>query len=341
MRPIVTVAEDAGGMEERLRAFVAHQLPGAQPEVSGVVKTSSGRSRQNWAFDLAWRDGAARIAEQLIVRCDPPGGLVNTDRSVEFELLRALGPTPIPAPAARWLDADGTWFGRPALVMTRAAGTCDYRVLTGDRPLEERLGLARRLCDLLVDLHRLDWSATDLPAVLADPGRAAARAELERWEQVLRADQREPYPELELALLWLRAHAPEAERTVLVHSDYKPGNILFDPADPQGGPLTLLDWELAHLGDPLEDLGWVVQPLRTREQLIEGAWQEGELLERYSHATGWSVDPEKVRWWAMFATFRTAVMQVTGLRAFLEGRAAESYRPTAPVLRTLVELVDA
>lgn len=317
----------------RLEAFFDHELPGASPRVSGLVKTSMGRSRQNWVFDLAWDTDGTERSEQLILRSDPVGGLVSTDRAVEFAVLRALESTDLPSPAARWLDPDGSWFARPSLIMRRAAGTCDYYVLNGSRPLLERVDIARQICDLLVTLHGTDWRSTGLGDVLSEPHEAPSAVEVARWEEVLRRDQVEPYPEIDLALEWLKATAPVAARTVLVHGDYKPGNMLIE-----GGRVTaLLDWELAHLGDPLEDLGWVTQPLRRREHIIAGAWEDHDLLERYQRLSGFSTPAESVRWWGIFATFRTAVMQVTGLSSFLGGRSDESYRPTTGVLRTLLE----
>jgi aminoglycoside phosphotransferase (APT) family kinase protein len=321
----------------QLQQFVEEQLVDATPKITNLVKTSTGRSRENWAFDLAWHDDGQERREPLMLRCDPPGGLVETDRSTEFAILRALESTSVPAPAARWLDAEGKWFGRPSLVMHREIGAVEYYVLSGSRPLEERVGLAEQFCDLLADVHRADWRSTDLVHVFDDKGEGAALAELDHWEGILRRDQLEAYPEIELAIEWMRAAPPVAETTVLVHGDFKPGNVLLDG----DRIVALLDWELAHLGDPMEDLGWVTQPLRRREHIIPGAWEDAELIDRYQKATGFMVHEPSVRWWNMFATLRTAVMQVSGLRSFLEARSDEFYRPTARVLRALLECVDA
>lgn len=318
-------------VEERLQAFLAARTDGAPPRVVDLERAGLGRSRENWLFDLL--DGDAP-PEPLILRQDPDGGLVDTDRGAEFAVLRALEASPLPTPRARWLDADGTWLGTPFLIMGRIDGTCDYRVLGGGRPLAERRGLAERFCDLLADVHRTDWRALGLGEVLTDPGPEAALAELARWEGILHADALEPYPELELAIDALRATAPVAQATVLVHADFKPGNILLD-----GTRVTaLLDWELAHLGDPLEDLGWVTQPLRAKEHTIAGVWEAADLVAHYERATGSAVDPAALRWWVVFSTFKTAVMQVSGLRSFLEGRSDEPYRPHR---RVLGELLDA
>lgn len=320
-------------MQGRLDAFFAQELPGAEPRVANLVNLSVGRSRENWSFDLHWREGGTERGEPLMLRRDPLGGLVETDRGREFAILRALERTGVPAPAARWLDAEGRWFQRPSLIMRREPGTVDYYILNNAAlPLEDRLRLAEGFCDLLAQVHLVRWRGTELETLFSDPGEGAAMAQMDQWEQVLRQDQLEPYPEIDLAVQWLRSTAPRSQATVLVHSDYKPGNVLVD-----GGRIgALLDWELAHLGDPIEDVGWITQPLRRREHMIEGSWGEEQILERYQRATGFAVDGDAIRWWHAFAGFRTAVMQVSGLRSFLEGRAQESYRPTARVLRSLL-----
>ena len=315
-----------------LERFVRARL-GAGATVDGFSRVSTGRSRQNWLFDAVWEADGQLNREPLIARRDPLGGLLQTDRAAEFGVLRALEAAPIPTPQVRWLDANGDELGRPCLVMVRMEGSCDYFALNGPGPVHERVDLARRLCSLLADVHNVDWRAIGLGDRLTDPGPMASLAALDEWCLVLQRDQVEPYPELALGALWLRAHAPRSPRTVLVHGDFKVGNVLLGA---HGHIVGLLDWELAHLGDPHEDLGWVTQPLRTKEHYIKGSWERDELLTHYENASGHPVDREAVHWWNVFAAYKTAVMQASGLRAFREGRTDEHYKPTAPVLMAIL-----
>lgn len=318
----------------QLHEFLQAQLPSQTLRIENLTRIGLGRSRENWAFDGVWSDSGEEVKAPLILRRDPEGGLVKTDRVQEFAVLRALGGSAA-APQALWLDALGRWLTRPSLVMRREAGSCDYRVLNGERPIHERKLLAQRFCDLLAQVHEVKWRNSELASVLTDPGPRAGAKQVDDWVAILRRDELEPYPELELVSQWLRRNAPVSPETVLVHGDFKPGNILLDGLRIVG----LLDWELAHLGDPMEDLGWVTQPLRTAEHLITGAWDRADLLGHYERVSGRLVLEESVSWWTVFAGFRTAVMQISGLRSFLEGRIDKPYGPTARVFTTLLEAV--
>lgn len=331
------MTDDQTSVAERLQAFLAAQDGGADTTIVDLHRVGVGRSRENWVFDLVGPDAdGLPQREPLILRSDPDGGLVDTSRAVEFAVLRALEPSSLPTPRVRWLDATGEQLGSPSLIMRREPGSCDYRVVNGDRPVAARRALATSFCDLLAQVHAVDWRGLGLDDVLDDPGEKAALSELQRWEQVLRHDQLEAHPELDLAIDWLREGARPSRRTVLVHADFKPGNILLE----DGKISSLLDWELAHLGDPLEDLGWVTQPLRAGEHLIEGVWSRGDLIARYITATGCDVEQDELQWWVVFSTFKTAVMQISGLLAFVEGRSDEPYRPTRRVLSTLLAAID-
>lgn len=336
-REAVNETDSLDSVREQLRIFCADRLgtPQGGVAIRDLERSAEGRSRENWTFELLYTHDGESICEALIVRVDPAGGLVDTSRAREFALLNALDGTGLPVPKVRWLDSEGCWFSRPALVMRREPGVCDYYLLSGDRPVANRLAIAQKLCELLVHVHNVDWLKTGLAPILDGPGQNPSVSELRHWEGVLRRDQREDYPLLDVVTAWLYANAQPPEKTVLVHGDFKPGNVLF-----VGDEISaLLDWELSHLGDPLEDLGWMTQPLRRREQFVAGMWEEEEIVDFYSSKTGASVSRPRLKWWQVFATFRTAVMQVSGRRAFLEGRTEKAFAPTQKVFRALTELL--
>lgn len=322
-------------VEQLLSCFLSARHPAESVRVDGLARVSSGRSRENWLFDAVTTgpDGDER-PEPLIVRRDPLGGLLETDRATEFAVLQALAGTDVPTPVARWLDATGEELGRPSLVMRRAPGECDYFVVNGDLPLAARVDLAERFCDLLASVHAVDWRACGLGELFDDPGVDAARHEVDAWEAgscaATSASLCPSWP-------WPPPGCGSAPPARPARCSSTATSSRATCCWPGGEPTALLDWELAHLGDPMEDLGWVTQPLRQDEHLIPGAWERADLFARYRAATGRDVDEAGVAWWNVFACYKTAVMQVSGLRAFLEGRSPELYRPTHAVLAALLE----
>lgn len=344
------MSDEAADVEARLRAFLADQLPGAQDlEIANLRRTSSGFSRENWPFDASWRSGDRVERAALIMRRDPVGSVLVTDRREEFAVLRALESSPVPAPRARFLDADGAFLGRPAVVMERVDGDCDWFVVNGERPLGARVAFAHRALELLSAIHAVDWRAAGLGPVLGEPapGTGAATAALDRWEAELRRQQLEPYPELEVVLGWLRANEPVAQTTALVHGDFKPGNMLLR-AEPGagGGPVegnveivAMLDWETAHLGDPLEDLGWITNPLRRREHQIPGVWERADIARRYEELTGLPVTEADLRFWNVLANFKLAVIVLTGARSFVEGRGDRVFTAPSALVALMFELI--
>jgi aminoglycoside phosphotransferase (APT) family kinase protein len=323
----------------RLRRFVEAQLPDVTDlRIDDLRRTSAGFSRENWVFDASWtQSDGTTVAEPLIMRRDPVGSVLDTDRRQEFAVLRALESTPVPAPQVRWLDADGAALGRPSVVMVREEGLCDWFVLSGDRSLEDRVAIAHRFIDLLAAIHAVDWQGVGLGDSLEDPGPHAALAAVDHWQNELRRHQVEPHPELEVVVAWLRSHAPTSQATVLVHGDFKPGNALM-----QGDEVhVMLDWETAHLGDPLEDIGWITNPVRAREHQIPGAWERADIAARWSATTGFRVDPDELVWWNVLANYKLSVITLTGVGAFVDGRFDRIHQAPVGLARVMFDMIDA
>jgi aminoglycoside phosphotransferase (APT) family kinase protein len=321
----------------RLERFLTDQLGAtADLHLAGLRRTSAGLSRENWVFDASWRDASGRqMSEPLIMRRDPVGSVLDTDRNVEYAVLRALEQTDVPAPRVRWLDVEGAALGRPSVVMVREEGECEYYVLNSSRPLADRVAIAQHYCDVLAAIHRVDWRALGLGSVLDDPGDAAALAAVDHWEGELRRHQIEPHPELEVVAAWLRAHAPVAQATVLVHGDFKPGNALMRGDDISA----VLDWETAHLGDPLEDIGWITNPVRSREHQIVGSWERPQIFERYAARTGFVVEDDAVRWWNVLANYKLSVITLTGTDAFVDGRLDRLHQTPVGLMRVMFDFI--
>lgn len=317
---------------EQLTEWLSDEL--ATPvRVEKLRRTSAGFSRENWVFDAIWDD---RV-HPLIVRRDPVGSVLSTDRRVECSVLEALRGTEVPAPVLRWADIDGERLGRPSLIMELSPGSCDGFVLNGQQPLAERLSIAHRIYDRLADIHLIDWRATGLGRHLVNPGNQAAIMAVDHWEAELNKIKFEPEPELAFVVSWLRETAPSNDVVTLIHGDFKPGNVLLE-----GGDVTaVLDWETAHLGDPHEDLGWVTNPLRAYEHSIAGAWGPDDLLNRWSERTGIAVDPGRVQWWRVLANVKLMVIVLTGQHSFLEHRSDRLFPIPVPMYALLLDQIGA
>ena len=142
--------------------------------------------------------------------------------------------------------------------------------------------------------------------------------ELAKTAQGIRDLAVEPHPVLDLAERWLEARAPDPSRITLVHGDYRVGNAIFD----ETGVRAILDWELVHVGDPIEDLGWLcTRAWRFGSPLpAGGVGTREQLVGAYESASGTKVDREALRFWEAFGSFKVALVFIMQSRVYLDGR---------------------
>lgn len=320
-----------------LAQLVRHAIPSARDiAFTGLTRSAGGLSRENWSFDASWTDNEGPHAHRLMLMRDASGTLLKTERRREYDVLKALEGSAVAAPAVFWMDPDGQFLGAPSLVMERVAGSCDYMVLNGARPLEERLELAHAFLQLLVDIQAADWQARGLGPSLGVPEGSPAEIALDEWEAEYRRVQIEPHPELDYVLAWMRRTAPLAQAIVLVHGDFKPGNALIE-----GTRITAkLDWETAHLGDPLEDLGWITNPVRRREHQIPGHWERAQIVEAYTRLTGRAVDDAALTWWNVFSCWKLSVIQLTAVNEFVSGRYNRVFQTPSWLFRPMLQMME-
>jgi aminoglycoside phosphotransferase (APT) family kinase protein len=144
--------------------------------------------------------------------------------------------------------------------------------------------------------------------------------ELQRWEKVIEEDEREPQPIARAAIRWLKRNPPPAAQKIsVVHGDYRTGNFLFD-AD--GNIQAILDWEMAHLGDPLEDLAWSLDPLWSHGDTARAAGTIGraDAIRIWQETSGLRFDPAAFAWWEIFASLKGLGIWISAAREYFEGR---------------------
>ena len=273
--------------------------------IEALGRESGGASRQTWSFDAVAADGERH---GLILRRDPPTtgpaadrSASSLDRATEFRVIDAAYKAGVRAPEVLFELTEQDGLGE-AYVMRRVGGTAIARKLLRDPPYARARGLiAGQLGEILARIHAVDLES--LPP-LAHREAADHIAGLRRALDTLGYAQ----PVFELALSWLDRRKPAPiDRPLLVHGDYRTGNYLAD----ESGVTAILDWEGAHLGDPVEDLGWLcVKSWRfgAVDKPAGGFGSREELWKAYEWAGGGAVDPARAHWWEVFGTARWGII---------------------------------
>ena len=307
--------------EEQLVAYLRHCMPDVQGiAVANVARIPGGASRETWSFDARWsEDGAGLVERAFIARRDPTASLLDSNNDLEFDLYTALAGSGIPVPPVHWIERDGTWIERPFFIMERLPGATDARTLVTSPEFAGVLPLvAQQKASILAKIHGFDIAA--LPALARPPSAAAsAMHEVERWERTMRADMLEPQPTLEIAFAWLKRHLPPPpERLALVHGDYRTGNFLYD----QSGITGVLDWEMAHAGDPIEDIGWLaIKSWRwAGDERVGGVCTREEFIRMYEAAGGGKVEAATLKFWEIFSNVKFAIIFITGTKSIVQGK---------------------
>jgi aminoglycoside phosphotransferase (APT) family kinase protein len=301
-------------------------------DITEPRRLGGGSSQENWAFDALTGATHGQVSTPLLLRREPERGVVETDRRAEFALLRVLSKTDLPVAGVHAYD-DGRFMGRPSMIVSRLSGRAHRGALKDADPLglgeETRCRIARMLPMLLSGIHCVDVEGLGVVDILPHPTNNPARRELEHWVAELDAVQLEPHPALRAVIGWLERHLPDPpERVSLVHGDFRPANVLID-----GDRISaILDWELAHLGDAHDDLGWYTNSIYRGEHFLRDRWGVDDFLRTWSAATGLTLEPERLHFWQVMSVFRLAVIALTGIRAFCD-RATD--RPAAPATKVI------
>ncbi|MCU1401524.1 MAG: putative aminoglycoside phosphotransferase [Acidimicrobiales bacterium] len=298
--------------------------------------SGAGNARDAWSLDVSWIDGHDRTEQACVMLVKADGGQLETGLALEFRTLQALQDTEVPVPKPLWLDESGRWIGRPFFITALVPGTADERALRSNTGAAERVMLD--LATAVARLHRLvppllEGSEGSYPVT----AETAAARQLEEWKDVFHRNQLGPQPAVSFAFAWLEAHAPVAEAVSLVHGDLRLGNVLHD----KGRLTCLLDWEMAHLGDPIEDLAWLYRRLWNAAPLLDPS----QFLDRYRAESGFEVSSRHLAYYALFSEVKHAVISMTAARSFHDGRTcnlrmADRHASVATVMSEFYRLVS-
>lgn len=329
-----------------LRPWFAARFEADTVDLVDVRRHTEGFSWQTYTFDVVWTDDGGRPHRRgVAVRRQPEDGLLAPyDVAGQYRLQAVLArSTPVPVPDVIDLETDPAVFGMPFFAMDRVDGIVPVQWQGDDRSVFPDDGARRRIgldfVDTLATIHAVDVTA-GLDAVLPGPGGAdVATAEIDRWEAFLDDAVVVEVPLLRSAIAWCRANRATSGRVGLCHGDYRIGNFMVS----DGRINAVFDWELAHIGDPVEDLAWAGLPLfRGRSPLVSQLLAWDETLDRYHERTGLVVDPDVLRFWTVLGMVKAAAPHIRAARAFEDGRShdlrlAAMGHQTLHVLRRLAD----
>ncbi|MGA8217503.1 MAG: phosphotransferase family protein [Solirubrobacterales bacterium] len=267
------------------------------PGQLSISPIPGGASRETWLVaggDSRW-----------VVRRDPEGSVSLVPLADEFSLIARAREMGVPVPEPLVYEADGGRFGSPGMLMSFVEGTSVApRILRMDEFARVRERLPGQLAEALAGIHSL--TQLDVDGILPPAGDDPALAQIAEWERQL-DEIGEPLPAIELGLRWLRANAPQPAEPRLVHGDFRLGNFIVD----EEGLASVIDWELAHLGDPAEDIGWLcIRSWRfgNDDRPVAGVGRLDEFIGAYEEAGGMPVDRDRVRYWEAFGNVKWAVI---------------------------------
>jgi aminoglycoside phosphotransferase (APT) family kinase protein len=295
---------------ETLKAQLEPLFP--QSRIVRLQLLAGGASKEAWALDLETGQGT----RELIVR-RAGGGVMYADQLTlerEFTVIqaaRAAGVT-VAEPVAYLPDV----LGREAFVSARLRGeTVGRRVVTRPELEGARAVLPKRMAEELARIHSVSLEGLDfLPGSRVDSG---AQHSIERLYAELDAVH-EPHSVIELALLWLKNHEPSSHGHVLLHGDFRIGNLMVSEHDLVG----VLDWEFAHVGDPAEDLAWtLIRAWRFGQdsKRLGGVGDVKPYLDHYNAITGRHIPLETLFYWEVMGNVKWAVGALSQARRHLEG----------------------
>ncbi len=281
-----------GDLVDGLRAVLG------STEITGLTRLSGGASRDTWRF--------AADGQSLILQRQREGD--ERDMATEIAAVRAASAAGVPTATLVTASTDQAQLGAAFMITADVAGeTTPRKILRDDQFGPARQALPTQLAHALVRIH------TIAPSTISG---LVETDQVEHYRDVLDT-LGQPHPTFELALRWLEANRPPINGGVVVHGDFRLGNVIVD----HDGLRAVLDWELVHLGDPMEDLGWLcVKAWRFGSpHPVAGVGEYGQLFDAYEAAGGRPVDADIVRWWEVLGTLKWGIMCIMQANAHLTG----------------------
>ena len=309
-------------LAERFATYAEARIPGARnASVASINRIHGGASRQTYSIDLAYEDATGPKVKGLILRRDPPDSLIDTERRVEFAAIKtAYGQLELPVPEALFLETETDALGAPFFVMGRIEKGEPLNPFKMEAVEPHRQAVGEQFFRHLGSIAALPVNNCPLSAEIDAPfPEDCWRRELDYWANEIRSNAQSPQPIAEAAIRHLERHPPPpAQRLSVVHGDYRTGNFLHDG---EGTITALLDWEMAHIGDPYEDLAWATDLLwcGNDQERAAGFLPWPDAIAIWQEASGCAFDPAAFEWWSLFSHVKALGIWVTSDKTFAAG----------------------
>jgi aminoglycoside phosphotransferase (APT) family kinase protein len=260
-----------------------------------------GGSNQTIVFDLVERTARRRLVLRAETYTAPDSPFL--DPAMQFRLLEVAGRHAVPVPEPVFALEDGDGLGRGFVMAYVEGETVPQKILREPRFDKVVSRLACELGETLARVHAIPLAEVAFLDSLSDSADVitAHRRRFDTYD--------EPHPAIELGLRWLELHRPPPAARTLLHGDFRNGNFIITEA----GVAAVLDWECAHLGDPMEDLAWVCNRswrFSRPDRAVGGFGSRSDLYSAYQTAGGLPPDPDLIHYWDVFAFVRWAILSV-------------------------------
>ncbi|MDF1685217.1 MAG: phosphotransferase family protein [Parvibaculaceae bacterium] len=312
-------------LAKKFAGYLQHKMPHvSNVEVRDLSRIHGGASRETYRLTGHWDEEGTAVAKPLILRRDPEVSLIETERDLEFNAYLAFHGTGVPVPEALFLELETKWLDRPFFVMEQIIESEAASPFLPDPYGALADKLAPQFFGILGKISAQQPDAIGLASSMEQPAlEACAVGQLDYWVGEINKDALEPNPLLQSAIRWLRRNPPPPpKRLSVVHGDYRTGNFLYNTS---GDITAILDWEMCHLGDPLEDLAWAIDPLWA----FENGDRPASLMEReaalalWEEASGFDIDRAALLWWEVFSAVKGLAIWISAGKEFQTGGNAD------------------
>ncbi|MGE0621192.1 MAG: phosphotransferase family protein [Pseudomonadales bacterium] len=294
---------DTAEFEQRLGAILEREIPGCTGLVS-AERLSGGASQETYRITIDTKSG-----QKLVCMRRAPGGVVVATETrvapglaTEAKLMACARAVGVPEPEVYYVLEEPDGLGAGFIMEWLEGEALGARIARAPELENVRKKLAYECGQVLARIHQIDLDATGLRDKLETaPPEYFVNQTWERYKLL-----NTPQPMIDYAGRWLMDHLPTDYESTLVHNDFRNGNFMVN----QDGINAVLDWEIAHIGDPMRDLGWICTNswrFGRTELPVGGFGEYADLFAGYEAESGRKVDPEHVKFWEVFGSFWWAV----------------------------------